>query len=266
MTDTQLLPVIWVLASMVIAVLTTLYFSPARAAYFRLTVGGRVAEAVGRLVYFVGLPYAALLTRSLSPFDLGMAGNSGPILGWSSVDWLNQLNDVLVIGLLALVPIGLAAQQMARGGQPLGVDVRSTGATLLDAAYAEIHWAFYRSAPYIILNDVYAATLIGLGLVSVELLVTLVRNGLGTQPEDRQSWLGQALLLALSAAVFIITRNVWLALVLHIVFEVAIKLWSTQLADRVPGRPAARLDPPPLADAGDSLAGIIIDQENEAAH
>jgi hypothetical protein len=266
-TDTQLLPVIWVLASMVIAVLTTLYFSPARAAYFRLTVGGRAAEQIGRLVYFVGLPYAALLARSLSPFDLGMAGNSGPILGWSSVDWLNQLNYALIIGLLALVPIGLAARQMAHSGQPLGVDVRSTGVMLLDAAYAEIHWAFYRAAPYIILTDVYAATLIGLALVGVELLVTLVRNGPGTQPEDRQSWLGQALLLALSAAVFIITRNVWLALVLHIVFELAIKFWSARLADRAPGQPAARSSLYPDRDAarerfepGDSPPGIIIDQ------
>ena len=267
MTDTQLLPVIWVLASMVIAVLTTLAFSPARAANFRLTVGGRAAEQVGRLVYFVGLPYAALLARSLSPLDLGIAGNSGSILGWSSVDWLNQLNDTLIIGLLALIPIGLAARQMARGGQPLGVDVRSTGATLLDAAYVEIHWAFYRAAPYIILNDVYAATLIGLGLVCVELLVTLVRNGVGPQPEDRQSWLGQALLLATSATVFILTRNVWLALALHLVFELAIKLWSARLADQVLGQPAARsISYPdrdsalPGLDAGESPTGIIIDQ------
>jgi hypothetical protein len=266
-TDKQLLPVIWVLASMVIAVLTTLAFSPARAAYFRLTVGGRVAEQAGRLVYFVGLPYAALLARSLSPFDLGMAGNSGPILGWSSVDWLSQLNNALIIGLLALVPIGLAARQMARRGQPLGVDARSTGATLIDAAYAEIHWAFYRAAPYIILADVYAATLIGLGLVSVELLVTLVRNGLGTQPEDRQSWLGQVLLLAMSATVFIITRNVWLALVLHLVFELVIRFWSAQLADRVLGQPTAgsishpdRDTTPPRLDPGESPTGIIIDQ------
>jgi hypothetical protein len=272
-TDTQLLPVIWVLASMVIAVLVTLAFSPARAAYFRLTAGGRVAEQVGRLVYFVGLPYAALLAKSLSPIDLGMAGNTGPILGWSSVDWLNQLNNALVIGLFALIPIGLAARQMARGGQPLGVDVRSTGATLLDAAYAEIHWAFYRAAPYIILRDVYAATLLGLGLVSVELLVALVRNGPGQRSEDRQSWLGQALLLAMSATVFIITRNVWLALVLHLVFELAIRLWSTRLADRALGRPPARSSVYPDRDsalpgleAGDGPPGISIDQQNKAAH
>lgn len=267
MTDVQLLSVIWVLASMVIAVLTTLIFSPARAAHFRSTLGGRVAEQIGRLMYFVGLPYAALLAKTLSPIDLGIAGNTGPVLGWSSVDWLTHLNYALVIGLLALVPIGLAARQMAHTGQPLGVDARSTGATLLDAAYAEIHWAFYRAAPYIILDDVYTATLIGLALVSVELLVTLAHNGLGTQPEDRQSWLGQVLLLALSATFFIITRNVWLALIVHIAFELTIRVWSARLADRVVRAAAVRSSPYPDRDPaldrfepGDTPPGLIIDQ------
>ncbi len=252
---------------MVIAVLTTLAFSPTQVAHFRLTPGGRVVEQVGRLLYFVGLPYAALLTKSLSPIDLGLAGNTGPIVGWSSIDWLAQLNQVLVIGILALIPIGLAARQMARAGQPLGVDVRSTGAILIDAAYDELHWAFYRAAPLILVTDVYWATLIGLGLVGVEVLVTLVRNGLGAQPEDRQSWLGQTLLLALSATVYILTRNVWLALVLHIVIEVALKFWSAQLARRYSVQPAFEIAPqpdraatPPRLESGESPVRLIGDQ------
>jgi len=79
--------------------------------------------------------------------------------------------------------------------------------------------------------------------------------------------LGQALLLATSATVFIVTRNVWLALGLHLVFELAIKLWSARLADRVLGQPTARsiLYPDrdtalPGLDAGESPTGIIIDQ------
>jgi hypothetical protein len=266
-SDAQLLPVIWVLASMVIAVLATLALSPAQVAHFRLTSGGRVVEQIARLLYFVGLPYAALLTKSLAPIDLGMAGNSGPIVGWSSVDWLTQLGQVLVIGLLALIPISLAARQMARAGKPLGVDIRSTGAILIDAGYAEIHWAFYRAAPLIILTDGYGATLIGLGLVSVELVVKLVRNGLGTQPEDRQSWLGQILLLAMSATVYITTRNVWLALLLHIAVEVTIKLWSTRLAQRYAAAPAieiaSQLDrtaAPARLDSSDSSTRIVIEQ------
>lgn len=265
MTDAQLLPVIWVLASMVLAVLVTLFFSPARAAHFRLTLGGRLSEPIGRLVYYVGLPYAALLTKSLSPLDLGIAGNSGPIVGWSSVDWLRQLSTALVVGTLALIPIVLAARQMARTARPLGVDERSTGAILLDAAYAEIHWAFYRAAPLIILGDVYRATLIGVGLIGVEVFVTLVRNGLGTQPEEYQSWLGQALLLTMSATVFIATRNVWLALLLHIVVELAIKLGSAQLADRWAAVWPLYPDPdpdtaPPLIEPDENPVGIVIDQ------
>jgi hypothetical protein len=240
-TDAQLLPVIWVLASMVLAVLATLAFSPARAAHFRLTPGGRLNTQVGRLAYYVGLPYIALLTRALSPLDLGLAGNSGPIVGWSSVDWLRNLGAAFVVGVLALVPIVLAARRLARTAQPLGVDERSTGAILLEAAYAEIHWAFYRAAPLVILGDVYWATVIGLGLIGVEVLVTLVRNGLGPQPEEYQAWLGQALLLAMSAAVFIATRNVWLALLLHIAVELAIKLGSAHLAVRPLSRSKANL-------------------------
>jgi hypothetical protein len=231
-TDAQLLPVIWVLASMVLAVLATLIFSPARATHFRLTPGGRLSTQVGRLVYYVGLPYAALLTQSLSPLDLGLAGNSGPIVGWSSVDWLRHFGAALLVGALALGPIGLAVRQLARTAQPPGVEDRSTGAILIEAAYAEIHWAFYRAAPLIILGDVYWASVIGLGLIGVEMVVTLVCNGLHRPPEEYQAWLGQALLLTMSATVFIATRNVWLALLLHIVVELAIKRGVTYLADR----------------------------------
>jgi len=229
-TDTQLLPVIWVLGSMVIGVLVTLLISAAQAERFRLTTGGRIGAQLGRLAYYIGIPYAALLAKSLAPIDLGLAGNSGPILGWSSVDWLKQLNDVLIIGVVVLIPIGLTARQMARARMPLGVDERSTGAILIDAAYAEVHWAFYRAAPFVILNDVFLATLMGLGLVGVEVLVSILRNGLGTLPEERQSWIGRALFMAMSATLFILTHNLWLALALHIVIELALKVWSTRLA------------------------------------
>jgi hypothetical protein len=217
---------------MVIWVLITLLIGPTLVDRFHRTTGGRIATQFGRLVYYIGLPYAALLAKSVAPIDLGLAGNSGPILGWSSVDWLKQLNDVLIVGAVVVIPIGLTARQMARAHAPLGVDERSTGAIMLDAAYAEVHWAFYRAAPFIILNDVYWATLMGLGLVGVEVLVAIVRNGLGTQPEERQSWIGQALFMAMSATLFILTHNLWLALGLHIVIELALKVWSTRLTGR----------------------------------
>ena len=233
MSDAKLLPVIWTLASMVVAVLTTLLFSPARAAYFRLTPGGQVAEQLGRLVYFVSVPYAALLTQAMSPVDLGLSGVGGSILGWSSADWLRGFSVWSALGLLALAAIGMAARQMARAGAPLGVDARLTGTIMIDAAYAEIHWAFYRAAPLIVLGDVYWGALTGLALVGVEIAVTIARNGIGPQPEDAQSWIGQILLLAMSATFFILTRNVWLAIALHIAVELALKAWASRLAASV---------------------------------
>ena len=259
MTDAQLLPVIWALASMVIAVLTTLFFSPTRAAHFRATLNGRLNEQVGRFVYYVGWPYIALLTQSLSPLDLGLAGNSGPIVGWSSVDWLRQLSAALVIGALALIPIVLVARRLARAAQPLGVDERSTGAILRDAAYAEIHWAFYRAVPLAILGDVYRATLIGLGLIGVEALVTLARNGLGPKPEEYQAWLGQALLLTMSATVFIATRNVWLALLLHSVVELAVQRGAAQRAPAAVW-PRDSATAPPRIRSNENSVRIVSDQ------
>ena len=230
MSDAKLLPVIWTLASMVTAVLTTLFFSPPRAAHFRLTLAGRIAEQIGRWVYFVGVPYAALLTRSLATVDLGLTGTGGSILGWSTADWLRGLDLWLTLGLLVLVTIGSAARQMARARRPLGVDVRPSGLIVIEAAYTEVHWAFYRAAPLIVLGDVYWATLIGLALAGVEIVVAIARNGLGTQPEEVQSWIGQTLLLAMSATLFILTRNVWLTIGLHIVVEIALKEMARRVA------------------------------------
>jgi hypothetical protein len=229
-SDAQLLPVIWTLGSMVIAVLMTLIFSPARADHFRSTLAGRIAEQVARLLYFVGLPYAALLTQSITTVDLGLAGTNGSILGWSTVDWLHGFSTWLTLGLLLLISIGIAARQMARTGAPLGVDVRSSAAIVIDGVYTEIHWAFYRAAPFILLGDVYWATLIGVILISVEWLVVIARNGLGREPEEVQSWIGQLLLLSMSATLFILTRNVWLTIALHLVVEVALKALTSRLA------------------------------------
>lgn len=237
MTDAKLLPIIWTLASLVVAVLVTLIFSPARADRFRSTLTGRLAEQLARLIYFIGWPYAALLTQSISAVNLGFMGTGesidASILGWTSADWLRGLNVGLTLGLIALIPIGLAARQMARAGSPLGVDARSAGAIIIDSVYTEVHWTFYRSAALILLSSAYWAALLGLILIGLEWIVSIVRNGLGAQPEDRQSWIGQMLLLTLSAALFILTRNVWLMIGLHVVIEIALKAWTRRLASAV---------------------------------
>ncbi len=246
MTEAQLLPVFWTLASMTVAVLAILFVGTAQLDRLRTTAGGRFLEQLLRLAYFIGVPYAALLTGSIGAMDMGLTGASGPILGWSPAEWLRSLSMALMLGAIVLIPIGAASRQIARAGQPLGADDRSAGAVIVEAIYAEIHWAFYRAAPLILLSDVYAAVLFGVVLVSVEWLVALIRNGLSSAPEDRQSWLRRAALLALSATLFALTRNVWLAIFLHAALELIWKVWLRRLVPH-PIEPAG-LSIEPVAD------------------
>ena len=59
MTETQLWPVVWTLASMTLAVLVILFVSPALLARLHASLGGRLGVQLLRLLYFIGLPYAA---------------------------------------------------------------------------------------------------------------------------------------------------------------------------------------------------------------
>ena len=232
MTATQLLPVIWILASMVVYVLETLLVSQTQLTRWQAAGVGRWLIQIARLLYYLGVPYAALLAGVIAPVDMGLTGVAGPVLGWTGAEWLHSVGLGLIAGAVVLIPIGIAARQMDRAGHPLGVDERSAGAILVDSIYAESHWAFYRTAPLMLLDNVYVATLIGLGLIGVELLVSLLRSGLGQYPEERQSWLGTLLLLTLSAALFVLTRNLWVMILTHIAVEMLIKWWATRLARR----------------------------------
>jgi hypothetical protein len=239
---------------MTMAVLAILFVGAAQLDRLRAATGGRLLEQILRLVYFIGLPYAALLTGSIASIDMGLTGAGGSILGWSPAEWLRGLGTALTLGAIVLLPIGAASRQIARAGRPLGTDARSAGAVIVDAIYAEIHWAFYRAAPLILLGDVYAAALFGVLLVGVEWTVMLIRNGLGPSPEERQTWLRRVVLLALSAALFALTRNVWLAIGLHALLELLWKVWLRRLVPRpiepvrVPIEPAPDPDVRPLHD------------------
>jgi hypothetical protein len=232
MTEAQLLPVVWTLASMTVAVLVILFVGPAQLGRLRALKGGRLLEQLARLIYFIGVPYAALLTGSIAPIDMGLTGVSGSILGWSPAEWLRGLSTAFTLGAIVLLPIGLAGRQIARTGRPLGTDDRSAGVVIVEALYSEIHWAFYRAAPLILLRDVYTAVIFGALLVGVEWTVELIRNGLSPSPEERQRWLRRGVLLALSAALFALTRNVWLAIVLHMLLELLWKFWLRRLVPR----------------------------------
>ena len=56
MTETQLLPVVWTLASMTVAVLAILFVSAAQLERLRMTTGGRLLEQFLRVTYSSACP------------------------------------------------------------------------------------------------------------------------------------------------------------------------------------------------------------------
>jgi hypothetical protein len=250
MTEAQLLPVVWTLASMTAAVLAILFVGPAQLDRLRATPGGRLLEPLLRLAYFLGVPYAALLTGSIATIDMGLTGTGGSILGWSPAEWLRGLSTALTLGAIVLLPIGAASRQIARARRPLGADDRSAGVVIVEAVYSEIHWSFYRAAPLILLV-MFAAMLFG-ALVAWN-GSGLIRNE-SPLPEERQRWLRRGVLLALSAALFALAGNVWLAIGLHVVLELLWKVWLRRLVpqsiepERAPIEPATDPEVRPLRD------------------
>ena len=241
MTEAQLWPVIWILASMTVFVLVTLLVPPERLLALHADIKGRVLGQALRLLYFLGLPYAALLAGHLSTIDLGLTGPGGSLLGWTPAEWLSSLSTAITLAIITFVPIAWASLQLAHAQRPLAAETRSAGGLIVDAVYAEVHWAFYRSAPLILFANVYAAALFGAFLIAVEWLVVIIRNGLG-QSAERQVWLRRVLWLALSTTLFILTSNFWVIVGSHLVLELLLKVWLDRLVPH-PIVPVTPIDP-----------------------
>jgi hypothetical protein len=196
-----------------------------------------------RLLYYVGLPFAALLFGrdavtarflGLQPFEIPTAGqaNASDII---SQNWLNWARDAgWAVGAGAAL---FAFTLVARGAYRRALaaaDFRETHTTdpepvwahLREAAYLEVHWAFYRNAPLIALRSdagsPYWGTWIGLGVVAIEAVLDPAWRQTLSIPERASENLGRVSLAVLSAVLFWKTQNLWLAIALHFVISWAL--------------------------------------------
>jgi hypothetical protein len=84
---------------------------------------------------------------------------------------------------------------------------------LREAAYHEAHWAFYRNAP-ILAAGTYWGVWIGLALAALEAALNPAwRRGLA-DPQRAPAQLMRAALAVVSSVLFLLTENLWLALIL----------------------------------------------------
>jgi hypothetical protein len=106
-------------------------------------------------------------------------------------------------------------------GEPVVVlpTPRAWWVVLWEAIYAEMHWAFYRAGPIVLLGDYYAGVFLGFLILSLEWWTDPAwRHGWdpkGQRPEVVLRWS----LAFVMAIVFLFTRNLWLAIPLHWAIE-----------------------------------------------
>ena len=122
--------------------LSTLRFG----AMARASSVGRLALEGARFLFYIGLPYAALLTGVFAPRDVGLQGSPAPdlLLGWTPEAWTRALGHAAVLGAFTLIALAMLIGQVRRAdGYPptiLGIDRQPLAIAIREAVYAETHW------------------------------------------------------------------------------------------------------------------------------
>ncbi|MBI3734262.1 MAG: hypothetical protein HY259_12540 [Chloroflexi bacterium] len=200
----------------------------------------RALAHVTRVAYFVGPPYLALISGAVSLRLYALADGEGweglrvgaaPVLavliaGAYSLWWQRWI--VSRAGPAAVLP---AVSRRAQLSQPWGAAF-----VLLDTLCLQAHWALYRAAAIVFLNDRTLGALGGLGLILLEWLLDPFWRARARQAGQREDpWLVCAL-AALNTSLFIYTGNFWLMLGAHallwLVWLGLLQVWYRPLSAR----------------------------------
>jgi hypothetical protein len=204
---------------------------------------------LARFVYYAGVPGSALLLGGDAVVERYLGIRAGQAGGWLA--WVRALEWAVVLGGGAWLLLRIAwwAYRRALPGSAVESANRTSGwIHLREAAYHEIHWAFYRNAPLVALlrhtGDAYWGAWAGLALVAVEAALNPAwRDGM-TDPHRAPQQLVRGALAVVSSALFLLAGNggnLWLALALHWAIS-----WSLEARLHFrPGRTPMRPAPPP---------------------
>lgn len=180
-------------------------------------------EVMGFL-YYIGIPYAALLRGVALP----------RLMGLTDPDWVKGVGLGVTLGVGTLSLLALiwwwytraitALPQLTREqwGNGLGFAGYADGWVLLrEVIYLETHWAFYRGATILLLDDDYIGTFLGFLLVTLEWAINPAwRMDLNSPWRSVNILIRWSMAFAMSI-IFLLTHNLWVLVPIHWAIETA---------------------------------------------
>jgi membrane protease YdiL (CAAX protease family) len=183
-----------------------------------------------RLLFYVGVPFAALVLGhdAVTSRFLGLQPLATPTSGQTDADavvanwrdWTRDIGWAVALGIALGLFLAIAWWRHRRALREIGAVPHCTAAAasawlvFREAAYHEVHWAFYRNAPIMALGP-YWGTWIGLTFVGLEASLNPAwRRALGDAQHSAYTLMRVSLALA-SSLLFLQTENLWLAMVVH---------------------------------------------------
>jgi hypothetical protein len=182
-----------------------------------------------RLIFYVGGPFVALVLGhdavtsrflGLQPLATPTNGQTGADVVANWRDWTQDIGWAVALGIALWLFLAIAWWRHRRALREIGETPHCTATAVSawlvfrEAAYHEVHWAFYRNAP-IIAFGAYWGTWIGLILIGLEASLNPAwRRALGNKQHSACMWMRVSLALA-SGLFFLQTENLWLAVAVH---------------------------------------------------
>ncbi len=184
------------------------------------------AGVVGDFALFlniVGIPFAGLVLGIIRSDLMGLGadlGNPAQLAGFTFASWIRGIGISIAVTIIVLFVIRLGDHMAGTGASHT-----STYSLLRSAVYDELHWAFYRVAPIVLINDVFFGVILGVTLVLLE-FACRPRYHLGsgfTLSNDNLNRLDLVLRLVcllVSSFLFLATHNLYVMIMAHMIIGV----------------------------------------------
>jgi hypothetical protein len=198
------------------------------------------ASSVLRFVYYIGLPYIALILGAVPGRYLGLVGpgqvqeipsglDSGILaqirdyLSLVMLNWLPDVGTVVALGVVTLLFLSVTWLGYAylKGNVISGSGVGpsslrgdySLGVTRV--IYQAVHWSFYRSAVWLLTDDLYLGVFGGIILVVGEWMLDAGWVHRVRYAHAREVLLIDASVLVATSLIFFFAPNLWLLIPVH---------------------------------------------------